>query len=101
MSGSVPPVPENLQPGTLSGSQLREGIELGTRGGLGLHSRMPLDPTPCPWCPNCGGARVTLTLRSTNGAYCLCPECGHCWYHQRSQPVPMSPGGAADARSED
>src|SRR3954470_12505609 len=93
MSGSVPPLREKLQPVTPRCIHLRGGVELGRGGGLGLHSRMPPDPTPCPWCPNCGGARVTLTLRSTNGAYFLCPECGHCWYHQRSQPVRTAPTG--------
>src|SRR4051812_8354083 len=92
MGGSVPPARRSLQLPLASEQGGSRGFEVA----LSLETvsqsrysapRMPPEETPTPWCPKCASARVTLTLRSTNGAYCLCAECGHCWYHQRSADV--------------
>ena len=87
MSGSVSPLPAILQiraaPSHVAAIVARPRLSLECGQDSRYIPAMPPESTPLPWCPKCASASVTLTLRSSNGAYCLCADCGHCWYHQR------------------
>ena len=102
MSGSVPPVRGDLAtPAHRAAPHRSRGVELGSEPRSRATFAYAPRPEPRPWCPNCGGGRVTLTLRSTNGAYCLCAGVRPLLVSPALAACAHRPGGPADARVKD
>ena len=34
-------------------------------------------------CPECHSHKTAVTIKSANGVYCRCSDCGHIWHQEQ------------------